>query len=97
MASAGTMTAIASAPVSPVGGVGGNRLAAARAEAAAVDGGGPVVRSAADPQGFRRHFRCRFRRPFRSESGARRSIRHGSADRAGSMLPTSPRPIEVGS
>jgi len=44
---------------------------------------------------FRWRFPCGFRRPFRLRSGARRPIRHGFADRGASILPTSPRPIEV--
>jgi hypothetical protein len=54
-----------------------------------------VARSTAFPRAFRWPFRHRFRRPFPIRSGRRGVIRHRFTDRGGSVLPTSPRPIEV--
>ena len=42
-------------------------------------------------------FACRFRWLFAIELPGDRTLPHGVGDRGGSILPTSPRPIEVGS
>jgi hypothetical protein len=72
-----------------------SELLAEHAEAAAVDRGDAVGRSALFPWPFRRRFRYPFRRPFPIRRCKRGAIRHRCTNCGNSILPTSLRPIEV--